>query len=287
MNKNIAIFAVVVLIIVLVISTIGLKKGGVVNSNNGTSIEKAITSLNKAIADDSNKIVTEQSYQNFYSYHYFGSSDWPAFIIAKFDDPNTQKGGRWDLISLEKDGTKNNLYSGLVQDCCGGGMPELKIGRLPFLIEVSAATGDMCSFVSERLYFNVRENPKTYVKVENSNACKSFSNLSIGGNNIETFKFEPIITTTCTAQNVGTKTSFVGLIAKSNAKTYTKYFNNPVEVYCVKGEDFEGYTYSKSVNYTDTEVINNSIFDFNVSVYSPKEEKTTNIPVTFSLVKGF
>ena len=299
MKKNIILVILVIIIIILgvfIITDSLNKKGNPINNlkilksvdGEETPIEKAIASLNKAISDNPLKTISEESYEDFYSYHYFGYFDSRALIIARFDDPNKSRGKRWDLILLEGDGKQTKLYSDLIQDCCGGGMPQIKTAdNAPFIAEIISATGDVCFFSSEKLYIDIRDNPKEYIRVENSNMCENFSKLSIGGNNISGFTFEPIVSVACDDKNIGAKTSFLGLTAKSDKQTYTKYFSEPIDMNCSREKEYkEGY-YSMGVDYTETNIINKSILNFNVSLYSPEEDKTITIPISFSLLKGF
>lgn len=251
-----------------------------------TSLEKAKLSIEANTQfDELSKTFSITSHESKYSvYHSLGES------LAAVEEASTSSSDNnvWNLYKIDKSGKESLLYSGLIEDCCGGGIPTIKEGPVSFVPVVIAKSGDACFSKLGKTYVNLRDAPKDYLHVGRSNSCESISSLSIETGE-EAFKFEPMLSQDCKAADPGTAVTFSGLKASSSDNTYTKKFSDPIRMTCTEGiGDTGDALYSKTISYREPETgIRLNEVDFRIRVYDLNTKESESIPSTFSPKEGF
>lgn len=240
-----------------------------------SALEKVKYNIGLYTQYESHKNIIETSYKEGYSYYYASRA------LAVVKEPNDEGGSSWNLYVLDDKGQEKLLYSGLIQDCCGGGMPTVSEGDLPFIPVVSAATGDVCFFESEKIFVNLRDNPYEFTRIAEGNDCESFSSLQLTRGEMS-FEIEPIVSADCEEMPVGTPATFIGLRAISDREEFTYNLENPIEMECV---DQGPYNYSVGIGYNNIEGTHYVSFD--LEGYGEDIGPSFSFPLGFSFTNGF
>jgi hypothetical protein len=188
---------------------------------------------------------------------------------------------------LDKGNSETLLYSGLIDDCCGGGMPTIKEGPVSFIPVVVDGTGDACASRQGKTYVNLRDAPTEYLRLVRTNDCGSFGSLQVKSNE-QKYQIEPVLSKNCREEPAGAEVTFSALQVSTTDQTYNADLPNPVSMTCTDSDGPTGDSYySKSISFRNMKVEGFSLEEasFQMQLYS-KDDSYKRIPATFSVANG-
>lgn len=178
-----------------------------------------------------------EDYGNFLSiYSYQGKN---LAVVHDNNDPTATS----SLYFIDENNQASLLFKGLLNDCCGGGMPIVRgvESGNPIIGVVSSGSGDVCGSLGQELYVNL-DRPDDFLLV-NLSASHCFGtkyNLNIYNKKIGKIELKPVVSGKC--QDKDTILSLTGVEAvKDSIVIAKKNFVKPVSLSCVFSEDIKEY----------------------------------------------